>query len=310
MHDPSASPAFTYRGRFAPSPTGELHMGSLVTAVASYLEARTCNGEWLIRVEDLDPPREVAGSAASILATLERCGFRWDGEIVRQSARTDAYAAALTDLVESGYAFPCACSRSEVQQRARRMGEEGPLYPGTCRNGLPAGRTERAVRLRAPEREVCFNDRLRGRICQDVANDVGDFVIRRADGFFAYQLAVVVDDAWQGVTDIVRGADLLSSTPRQAWLQRLLGLPAPGYLHIPLLLDANGNKLSKQAHSLPVDPGRPARALADALALLRQRPPRALATAGVDSVWEWALANWQVERLRNVETLSEGMVNS
>lgn len=307
MPDP-ASPTSPYRGRFAPSPTGELHMGSLVAATASYLEARTRNGEWLVRIEDLDPPREVAGSAASILATLERCGFCWDGEPVRQSTRNEAYARAMSQLIESGFAFPCGCSRSEVEQQARRVGAEGPIYPGTCRKGLPEGREERAIRLRAPNSAICFADRLRGRICQDVATEVGDFVIRRADGFFAYQLAVVVDDAWQGVTDVVRGADLLLSTPRQVWLQRLLGLPTPGYLHIPLLLDANGQKLSKQLDSLPVDRAHPASALVDALTLLRQQPPRALARGSVDGVWTWALANWRIERLRDVENLSENLV--
>lgn len=297
-------PAELYRGRFAPSPTGDLHMGSLVAAVASYLEARTRRGEWLVRIEDLDPPREIAGSASGILTTLERYGFRWDGNVLYQSTRDDAYRAAIEHLQELGYAFPCACSRSEIAQRATRTGDEGSVYPGTCRNGLPPEREARAMRLRAPDTELCFTDRLRGRVCQNIADAVGDFVVRRADGYYAYQLAVVIDDAWQGVTDVVRGADLLTSTPRQIWLQRLLGLPTPGYLHIPLLLDAGGRKLSKQLGSLPVDPDRPAPALVDALHLLGQQPPRALARGTANGVWAWALENWRPQRLKGVEHLS------
>lgn len=282
-------------------------MGSLLAAVASYLEARVRKGEWLVRIEDLDPPREVPGSADAILRTLEKFGFRWDGEVLFQSSRHDAYEQALATLLEAGLAYPCACSRSEIAASARHVGSEGPIYPGTCRDGLPAGRSGRAIRLRAPRGELCFRDRLRGRVCQDVERDIGDFVIRRADGFHAYQLAVVVDDAWQGVTDVVRGADLVLSTPRQIWLQRKLGLPTPGYLHIPLLLDDAGNKLSKQARSLPVDPERPTSALVDALALLRQTPPRSLARGSVGGVWAWAVENWRPERLRGVEHLSVGV---
>lgn len=303
MPDSSSSPASPYRGRFAPSPTGELHMGSLVAAVASCLEARKNNGEWLLRIEDLDPPREVKGAAEKILFTLERFGFKWDGPVLYQSTRTDAYEKAVEQLLAAGDAFPCACSRSMIAQNARHAGPEGPVYPGTCRSGVAAGANARAIRLRVPERDTCFDDGVHGRTCQDVGRDIGDFVIRRADGFFAYQLAVVVDDAWQGMTDIVRGADLLLSTPRQIRLQERLGLATPRYFHIPLLLDDDGRKLSKASRSLPVDPARPGPALFDALSLLNQSPPPKLARASLGEIWEWAANNWRISRLRGLERL-------
>lgn len=298
----TARSSAVYRGRFAPSPTGDLHMGSLIAAVASCLEARVRQGEWLLRIEDLDPPREVTGSADRILSMLDRCGFRWDGPVLYQSSRADAYRAALETLLATGDAYPCACSRTEIAAGAR-LGPEGPVYPGTCRAGLPAAREARALRFKVPDGALCFEDRLQGSICQDVAHEIGDFVIRRADGYFAYQLAVVVDDAWQGVTDVVRGADLLQSTPRQVWLQRRLGLPTPGYLHVPLLLDDDGRKLSKQARSLPVDPRHAEAALFDALRLLRQSPPQELSRASVAEIWDWAVEYWRPAELTGLERL-------
>lgn len=280
-------------------------MGSLLAAVASYLEARVRDGEWLVRIEDLDPPREVAGSAAGILRTLERFGFEWDGSVIYQSTRSEAYSEALETLRARGLAYPCACSRSEIAMKAITHGAEGPIYPGTCRNGLPPGREGRAIRLRTDmAAPICFLDRLRGETCQDVARDVGDFVIRRADGHFAYQLAVVVDDAWQGITDVVRGSDLLLSTPRQIWLQRQLLLPTPGYLHIPLLLDEEGRKLSKQSGSAPVDADRPSAGLVCALRLLRLAPPAALEQAELSEIWSWARENWQTRTLRQISDLT------
>lgn len=302
MSENSANPP--YRGRFAPSPTGDLHMGSLLAAVASFLETRTRNGEWRLRIEDLDPPREVPGSADRILFALEKFGFAWDGPVLYQSKRRAAYEEALATLLESGNAFPCACSRATVAETATRTGAEGPIYPGTCRDGIQDDNNARAIRLRTPAQEICFDDRVQGRICQDVGREIGDFVIRRADGFFAYQLAVVVDDAFQGVTDVVRGADLLLSTPRQIHLQALLDFRTPGYLHIPLLLGDDGRKLSKQSRSLPVDANHPATALFDALRLLQQAPPLALASANVGEIWEWAAHNWQVHPLRALARLS------
>lgn len=277
-------------------------MGSLVAAAASYLEARTRNGEWLLRIEDIDPPREISGSASRILRALEKFGFEWDSDVLYQSTRADAYAAAIETLRQKRQAFDCACSRSDVAERARHTGPDGPVYPGTCRNGV-GNRTPRSIRVRAPSTEICFNDRLQGRVCQDVGKDIGDFVIRRADDCHAYQLAVVVDDAWQGITDVVRGADLLLSTPRQIWLQQLLGLPTPTYLHIPLLLDEQGRKLSKQARSLPVDPKKPAGGLFQALGLLRQSPPAELAGTSMKETWQWAVKHWQPQRLRGLHEL-------
>ncbi|HJV93058.1 MAG TPA: tRNA glutamyl-Q(34) synthetase GluQRS, partial [Azonexus sp.] len=239
--------ARTYRGRFAPSPSGPLHFGSLVAAVGSYLDARSQGGEWLLRMEDVDTPRNVPGAADSILATLDAFGFEWDGPVLWQSRRHAAYGEGLARLQAAGLAYGCACSRKEIADSASRPAIDGGLaYPGTCRHGLPAGRSVRAWRLRVGDEEIAFTDRLQGRVAQHLERDVGDFVLLRADGLFAYQLAVVVDDAAQGITDVVRGADLLASTPRQIFLQRLLGYPTPSYLHVPVALGRDGEKLSKQ----------------------------------------------------------------
>ena len=241
----TSAPVRRYRGRFAPSPTGLLHAGSLLTAVASCLDARRHGGEWWLRIEDLDPPREMPGASSRILATLEAFGFEWDGELVYQHDRHERYAAALERLIAAGVAYPCACTRKDIARVAVR-GIDGPVYPGTCRHGLPAGQAARAWRLRVPAGPVRFIDRIVGEQVQDVARDVGDFVLRRADGLWAYQLAVVVDDADQGMTDIVRGADLLDSTPRQIVLMHALGVPVPRHAHVPLVVNAAGEKLSKQ----------------------------------------------------------------
>lgn len=289
-------PRKRYRGRFAPSPTGPLHFGSLVAALGSYLDARAAAGEWLLRMEDVDAPRAVPGAAAAILGTLERLGFAWDGEVVYQSGRRPKYLAAFERLRRNAAVFACACSRREVADSA--LGAEGvPRYPGTCRNGLPTGREGRAWRLRVEPGTVCFNDLLQGRICQDVAADVGDFVVLRADGNFAYQLAVVVDDADQGITHVVRGADLIDSTPRQICLQDRLGLARPAYLHLPAAVSAAGEKLSKQTCARPVNDHRPQAALMAALAFLGQAPPAGLAEADLDSLWRWAIMHWSRDRL-------------
>ncbi|MCC6472940.1 MAG: tRNA glutamyl-Q(34) synthetase GluQRS [Burkholderiales bacterium] len=285
------------RGRFAPSPTGPLHFGSLVAAVASWCEARARGGQWLLRIEDLDPPRCAPGAAEDILATLERLGLDWDGTPMRQSTRGAAYAAALERLAD--HVFPCACSRREIADSALNpQGEQ--VYPGTCRGGLPPGRGVRSSRLRVDECEIEFTDAVQGRIRQSLARDVGDFVLRRADGVFAYQLAVVVDDAEQGISHVVRGADLLASTPRQIYLQRLLGLPTPHYAHVPVALNAAGEKLSKQTLAEAIDPSHPAPALAAALAFLGQSPPPELARARARDLRDWALAHWSLERVPRV----------
>ncbi|HSC46582.1 MAG TPA: tRNA glutamyl-Q(34) synthetase GluQRS [Gammaproteobacteria bacterium] len=288
----------TYVGRFAPSPTGPLHFGSLVAAVGSYLDARASGGAWLLRMEDLDPPREVPGAAEDMLKTLEILGFQWDS-LLKQSSRLEAYAEAAERLVRDGAAFPCACSRREIADSSVR-GIEGPVYPGTCRAGLPPGRNTQALRLKAPAETLCFQDRLQGRICQQLARDIGDFIIRRADGCFAYQLAVVVDDAYQGITHVVRGADLLLSTPRQILLQRLLGHPTPVYIHLPVAVDRNGEKLSKQTGAEALDLSRPAQTLWRALRFLRQEPPAGLEEAGLAELWAWAIEHWDMEILNGV----------
>lgn len=248
-------------GRFAPSPTGPLHFGSLVAAVGSYLFARHAGGRWLVRMEDLDAARVVPGSADEILRALERYALHWDGEVVYQSRRGSLYEEALLALRARGLAYDCVCSRAEVARAssapapsdaADASDAEGTVYPGTCRAGLPAGRRPRAVRFRVPPGLVSFQDLVHGEVREDVAVKVGDFVVRRADGPFAYQLAVVIDDAAQGVTEVVRGADLLSSTARQIALQRALGVPTPSYAHLPLVLGPDGTKLGKRDGALPL----------------------------------------------------------
>jgi len=241
-----------YVGRFAPSPTGPLHFGSLVAALASWLDARAARGRWLVRIEDLDTARTQAGAAHEILGTLARLGLEWDGEPVFQSRRTRFYQTALHALRD--HTYWCACSRREIADSSLGLAGDGAqIYRGTCRGGISPGRTPRALRLKVGTQEIEYRDRVQGRQAQVLAREVGDFVLRRADGQFAYQLAVVVDDADAGITDIVRGADLLDSTPRQIYLQRLLGYQTPRYLHIPAALDARGEKLSKQTGAAAID---------------------------------------------------------
>jgi glutamyl-Q tRNA(Asp) synthetase len=242
-----------YRGRFAPSPTGPLHAGSLVAALASWLDARAHEGTWLVRIEDLDPPREQPGAAQQILDTLADFGLESDEPVVFQSARDDHYRRALARLQSAGYVYACDCSRSRIAQDSVRFGLPPGVYPGTCRERGLADGAGRALRVRVPDTPVEFVDRACGRYAQRLAHAVGDFVIRRADHCWAYQLAVVVDDGEQGITDVVRGADLLDNTPRQLWLQRQLGLPAPRYLHVPVVVGADGRKLSKQNGAAALD---------------------------------------------------------
>lgn len=285
-----------YRGRFAPSPTGPLHFGSLVAAVGSCLEARSRGGEWLLRMEDVDTPRCSSAAADAILRTLEVFGFEWDGAPVWQSRRGEAYAEALETLKGSGDAFACACTRRELAD-SMLAPDGAAIYPGTCRAGLPAGREARSWRLRVGDVCLGFDDAIQGRIESNLARDAGDFVLRRADGLFAYQLAVVVDDAEAGITDVVRGADLLLSTARQIHLQRSLGFPTPAYAHLPVAVNAAGEKLSKQTLAAPLDPARPTPSLVTALGFLGQAPPQDLAAADVATVWAWARAHWQLARV-------------
>lgn len=287
-----------YRGRFAPSPTGPLHFGSLVAALGSYLDARAHGGEWLLRIEDVDRQRTQPGAADQILRTLEAFAFEWDGEVLVQSQRQDVYHAALQRLQAGGDVYPCACSRREIRAcTARRAVDGGLLYPGTCRTGLPAGRAARAWRMRVPAAEVCFADRIQGMIGQNLAEAVGDFVLLRADGEFAYQLAVVVDDAAQGISTVVRGVDLLDSTPRQIWLARRLGVSIPDYGHLPVVTNAQGEKLSKQTGAEPVHPGANSRLLATALEFLGHAVPAEMRVAPVAEFWRWAISVWSIERV-------------
>jgi glutamyl-Q tRNA(Asp) synthetase len=281
------------RGRFAPSPTGPLHAGSLVAALGSYLEARRRGGQWQVRIEDVDAPRTVPGAADAILRALERCALFWDGPVLYQSQRTERYQAALESLESAGLAYPCTCTRRELAHQPRAP-DGGPLYPGTCRGGVRQPDRPRAMRLRVTDAPVAFRDALQGPCRQRLAREIGDFVIRRADGLFAYQLAVVVDDADQGVTQVARGSDLLDSTPRQIYLQRLLGLPTPDYVHLPVALDAQGEKLSKQTHAPPLDERRPGPALVAALRFLGQQPPLELEREPPARVVDWALAHWRL----------------
>ncbi len=292
-------------GRFAPSPSGPLHFGSLVAALGSALEAARDGGRWLVRIEDIDAPRNLPGADRLILQQLERLGFRWDGEPVWQSRRIDLYRAALAELAAQGRTYGCACSRKEIADSTLARAIDGARrYPGTCRNGLAPGRRARASRLRVDaardDVRIVFDDLVQGRIEQDVAHDVGDFVLDRADGQVAYQLAVVVDDAEQGVTEVVRGADLLDSTPRQILLQRMLGLPTPRYAHLPVVLDRHGDKLSKQTRARPIEGGPPAAALCAALGFLGHAPPGEFDGAPVAAVWDWARANWSLARVPRV----------
>jgi glutamyl-Q tRNA(Asp) synthetase len=283
------------RGRFAPSPTGPLHFGSLVAALGSYLDARVAGGEWLLRMEDLDRFREVPGAADAVLATLDAFGFAWDGPVLYQSTRREAYAEAVEKLRGFGLVFACGCSRREIS-RMGRTGADGTVYPGTCRAGLPPGKRARSLRLRTDGRPIEIADRIQGYLRQDLEREVGDFVLRRADGIHAYQLAVVVDDAYQGIDQVVRGADLLLSTPRQVFIARALGLAVPDYAHLPLAVDQGGRKLSKADAAAPVDPRDPLPALMQAWTFLEQRPfPER--PANLAEFWSRAASTWDTRRI-------------
>ncbi|WP_236175859.1 tRNA glutamyl-Q(34) synthetase GluQRS [Pseudomonas pseudonitroreducens] len=294
-------PATPYIGRFAPTPSGYLHFGSLVAAVASYLDARSVGGKWLVRMEDLDPPREMPGAQAAILETLERYGFEWDGPVERQSERGDAYAAQVEQWLRSGLAYACTCSRKQLE------GTHG-IYPGTCRDAQHDWHDDVAIRIRVPELDYRFIDRLQGEFQQHLGREVGDFIIRRRDGLFAYQLAVVLDDAWQGVTDIVRGADLLDNTPRQLYLQELLGIAAPRYLHVPLIIQPDGHKLGKSYRSPPLAADQAAPLLVRALKALGQKPPAELLHASPGEVLAWGIGHWDAGAIPHSLTLEDAQL--
>ena len=292
----NATRSTPYIGRFAPSPTGPLHFGSLLTAVASFLEARRHDGQWLLRVEDIDPPREQPGASDEILAALELYGFEWDGAVTFQSASRGAHDKAVQQLLDAGKAYPCGCSRRDLADAPR--GALGIIYPGTCRDGCSA--SEFALRIQTDDIPIAFDDLLQGQQQQSLQSESGDFVILRRDGLIAYQLAVVVDDQLQEVTDVVRGIDLMDSTPRQIWLQQLLGYATPTYCHLPVAVNKLGQKLSKSHGAGGVDLQYPEGNLLLALQALGQRPPPELKTSGITDIWQWAFESWDIAVLEQM----------
>jgi glutamyl-Q tRNA(Asp) synthetase len=291
-----------YIGRFAPSPTGPLHFGSLIAALGSYLQARTAGGSWLLRIEDLDQPRVVAGAAEQIVAVLDQLGFEWHGPVEYQSLRQELYAQALHALLSTGRLFYCTCTRSQLAALSEPQAEE-LRYPGTCRQriaaiGIPPPSEPHTIRLSMPDSPLRFVDRLHGVQIEDVAATCGDLLLRRRDGIYSYHLAVVVDDAAQGITEVVRGGDLLSSTARQIRLQQALGLPSPRYCHLPLAVDSAGRKLSKSSQSLAVNPQDAVPLLWHALEFLQQNPPLELKSAKLAELWTWSMQHWNIERLQ------------
>ena len=294
-----------YCGRFAPSPTGPLHTGSLLAALVSYLDARAVNGRWLVRIEDIDPPREQPGAADDILRTLESFGLTWDGEVLYQSNRLAAYAESAATLRSSGRAFYCQCARQTLRENNLAAGRLPGYYPGSCRErGLRHG----ALRFRVDDEPLVVDDRLQATLTTSLASDCGDFVIWRRDELPAYQLAVVIDDEAQGVTDVVRGIDLYDSTPRQIALQRALGLRTPRYAHMPVLVDTTGVKLSKQTGAAAVGAERPAALLHRLLASIGHNPPAALASGTPREILEWARARWVPSRLGGIRDLPTASV--
>ncbi len=289
-------------GRFAPSPTGPLHFGSLIAAVGSYLQAKHNSGLWYVRIEDLDPPREVPGAADSILHTLEKYGFQWDSSILYQSQRGKYYQEALNSLLNNHQAYPCTCSRKMIQQIARQ-GREGLIYPGTCRQNTGQPDKQYSIRIRCHNQAISFGDALQGTISQRLETDAGDYVIYRSDGFAAYQLAVTIDDAAQKISEVVRGSDLLYSTPRQIHLQQQLGYSTPHYIHLPIAVNHQGKKLSKQTHAPALSVDNPLPALIKALQFLNQSPPETLQEATLDEFWQWAIQHWQLDKIPKQHTI-------
>ncbi len=288
-------------GRFAPSPTGPLHIGSLLAAVASYLQVKSQGGQWLLRIEDIDTPRQMPGADQAIIDILECHGFSWDGEIVYQSQRLDLYREALKRLQDLDLLYGCQCSRKQIAEHPQAMmGIDGIIYPNICtRLGLSLD--QHAVRIRLSKnnfnKNIMFEDLVQAKIEQNLALQVGDFVLRRADGIFSYQLAVVVDDAAQGVTHILRGCDLLDSTPRQIFLQKCLGYPSVEYCHIPIIVNAAGEKLSKQTLAPALQAQHAVANLHQALKLLGQSPPTELMYESLDCLWQWAFQHWNIGKI-------------
>ena len=300
-----------YIGRFAPSPTGPLHFGSLIAAVASYCDAKSKHGQWLLRMEDLDKPREMAGAADAILRSLEAFGFEWDAPILYQSQRSEIYEDYLQRLKRNGFIYACTCSRKEIADSSIANGVEGAIYPKTCVHNKHTSQNHASTsRMNAcswrinvdDAQKVAFVDAIQGAVSQNLQTDVGDFVLKRKDGFFAYQLAVVVDDALQNITHIVRGADLLDSTPRQIYLQYLLNFQTPEYAHVPVAANSAGEKLSKQTLAKPIDTRlannyNASQLIFEVLSFLGQTPPAEIKNASLDACWHWAISNWSLAKV-------------
>jgi glutamyl-Q tRNA(Asp) synthetase len=301
MQKPATSQADTesesgYIGRFAPSPTGPLHFGSLLAALASFLDARANQGKWLMRIEDLDPPREPAGSAELILQQLQDFGMNWDDEVLYQSTRLGAYEEVMGQLQDKGLAYPCDCTRPQIR-------EMGLVYNGSCRERSTPPERPYALRLKTEALKIGFDDVIQGHFSQQLELDAGDFVIRRKDELYAYQLAVVVDDEFQNITHVVRGWDLLDSTPRQIYLQRVLNYQEMSYIHIPIIVDEKGQKLSKQAFAPSIETDRASEAIYKALVFLGQVPPAEIAIERPESQLQWAIANWDSQAVAKVSSL-------
>ena len=292
-------PTKNYRGRFAPSPTGPLHFGSLVTAVGSYLEAKSRNGEWLVRIENQDKPREAPNASDQILRSLEVLGMEWDHKIIYQYNRNETYENVLSLLNNLGLTYSCVCTRKEIADSSI-SGVSGQIYPGTCRNNGYNKDRSGSIRIRTNNNIIEFTDTLYGHISQKIENEIGDFILRRSDKIYSYQLAVVVDDAAQNITNIVRGADLLDSTPRQIYLQQALGYTIPAYMHLPVVMNKQGMKLSKQNKAAYIDLSSPIKQLIKAINFLGQEPPIDLSESNISSFWEWAIQNWDPEKI-NIE---------
>lgn len=294
-----------YIGRFAPSPTGPLHIGSLYTALASFLQARAQQGLWRLRIDDLDTPRNVPGAADGILKTLENFGLHWDGAVIYQSAQIDCYHAALNRLLADDAVFRCVCTRKILSQHTYEHPGSAHLYPGFCRTKIPAGHARYALRIKTGPEIVRFQDYLQGLIEHTLSERHGDFIVLRRDNIIAYQLAAAVDDRQELITEVVRGYDLLDSTPKQIYLQQLLGYASPRYMHVPVIVDACGQKLSKQSYAEAVDRRDAKTLLFDLLVLLRQHPPAALRGAAVSELLRWAIAHWHPAPLQNKRTIRE-----
>ena len=299
----SANHSTIYRGRFAPSPTGAVHYGTLVAAVGSYLQAKNNNGEWLVRMEDVDVTRKVNGADVDILNTLEAFGFEWHGDIVYQSQQTQHYQDALDQLISQSLVFSCVCSRQALAEF------NSEIYPGTCRTRL-LGKADKnitkepyALRIIADDVTIEFNDTVMGRQIQNLKRECGDFIIKRRDNLFAYQLAVVVDDALQNISEIVRGADLLTVTPRQIYLQQQLNYPTPNYCHLPLAVDAKGNKISKSEGTAKVNINDKEKLLVSVLQFLSQTPPNDLADSSLNDIWTWAIKHWDISLVSKAITI-------